>query len=169
MVLWEILLFLYAIKAKRVALVGNILIGSVCASAFLAGAMITGAYGVIGFPLGFAFVFVMGRELIKGAEDVEGDTAAGASTLAVRFGAKQAASWGAALLFLCAAAAPVPALVQYYGRTYGLLIELIVVPGILVATYLVLRFPKRVMFNRAAWILKIEMFLGMVIIGFGRS
>jgi hypothetical protein len=50
-----------------------------------------------------------------------------------------------------------------------LLIELVVVPGILAATYLVLRFPKRVMFNRAAWILKIEMFLGIVVIGLGRS
>ncbi|UCG50901.1 MAG: geranylgeranylglycerol-phosphate geranylgeranyltransferase [Candidatus Latescibacterota bacterium] len=169
MLIWEVLLFLYARKAKRVALVGNILIGSVCASAFLAGAMVIGTYDVVVFPIGFAFVFVMGRELVKGAEDVEGDSAVGASTLAVRFGARRAAHWGAALLFVCAVAAPLPALVQFYGRIYGLLIELVVVPGILAAAYIVLRFPKRVMFNRASWILKIEMFLGIIVIGLGRS
>jgi geranylgeranylglycerol-phosphate geranylgeranyltransferase len=165
---WEAAVFLYAARAKRVTLLGNLIIAGVCSSAFLAGAMIVGSYGVILFPLGFAFVFVLGRELIKGAEDVEGDAQAGAATVAVRYGVQRAVFWGSMLLFLCVIAAPLPALLRYFGRTYGLLAEIFLVPGMLVAAFLVLRYPVRATFNRASWILKIEMFVGLILFGLGR-
>jgi hypothetical protein len=60
-------------------------------------------------------------------------------------------------------------LTRYFGRTYGVLAELLMVPGILVAAYLVLRYPGRTTFNRASWILKIEMFVGLIVLGLGRS
>ena len=162
-------MFFYAARAKRVTLLGNVIIAAVCSSAFIAGAMVTGNYQVVLFPAGFAFVFVLGRELIKGAEDVEGDSQAGAVTIAVRFGPEKAALWGAMLLILCSISAPVPALTHYFGRTYGLMAELLMVPGILTAAYLVLRYPERVTFNRASWILKLEMFIGVIVLGLGRS
>lgn len=168
MVVWEALLFTYAIRVKRVALFGNILIGAVCASAFLVGAMVTGALGIAVIPALFAFVFVLGRELVKGAEDVEGDRLAGARTLAVRCGAARAAQWGAMVLFVCAVAAPVPALVRYFGTTYGILMEVLVVPGILCAAYFVLASPRKTVFGRVSWLLKIEMLVGIVVMGLGR-
>ncbi|MEJ2721160.1 MAG: UbiA family prenyltransferase, partial [bacterium] len=169
LVCWEAAVFLYAARAKRIALVGNVLIAAVCASAFVAGAMVNGYYGVVAFPVVFAFLFVLGRELIKSAEDVEGDAMAGASTVAVRFGPERAAFWGAVVLFSAVVIAPLPALVRYYGRTYGMLMELLVVPGMLAAAYLVLEHPTRKTFNRASWILKIEMFVGLIVLGLGRS
>jgi geranylgeranylglycerol-phosphate geranylgeranyltransferase len=169
MIAWEILLFLYAASAKRVALVGNLLISVVCASAFAVGPMVTGARDVVVFPVCFAFVFVMGRELVKGAEDVEGDGMAGARTLAVRFGATRTAGWGAMLLFLCTAAAPGPVLTGYFSGAYGVLVQLVFVPGVLAAAYLVLKSPRRETFNRASWILKAEMLVGIVGIGLGRT
>ncbi len=169
MAVWEILLFFYASTAKRVALLGNILISAICASAFAVGTVITGVDDVVLYPVCFAFVFVMGRELIKGAEDVEGDRMAGAKTLAVRFGAARTANWGAMLLFLCTAAAPGPALMGYFGRGYGVLVELLVVPGMLAAAYLVLRSPCREIFHRASWILKVEMLVGIAVMGLGRT
>ncbi|UCH84039.1 MAG: geranylgeranylglycerol-phosphate geranylgeranyltransferase [Candidatus Latescibacterota bacterium] len=165
---WETAVFVYAAWAKRVTLLGNVVIAGVCSSAFLAGALITGDYAVVAFPVCFAFLFVLGRELIKGAEDIRGDSLAGAATVAVRFGAERAAFSGAMLLFVCTLIAPLPALVHYFGRTYGLLMELLVVPGMLVAAYLVLRFPGRATFNRVSWILKIEMFVGVLVLGLGR-
>jgi geranylgeranylglycerol-phosphate geranylgeranyltransferase len=166
---WEALLFFYAARIKRSPLLGNVVIAAVCASAFMVGALVTGRYGVLVFPAAFAFVLVMGRELVKGAEDVEGDRLAGARTLAVRYGATRAAKWGAMLLFVCAAAAPVPAVAGYFGRTYGLLSVFLVTPGILAAAVLVLKSPGKTAFNRASWILKIEMFLGIIVMGFGLS
>jgi geranylgeranylglycerol-phosphate geranylgeranyltransferase len=166
---WEALLFFYAARMKRTPLWGNMVIAGVCASAFMVGGLITGRYGVLAFPAAFAFVLVVARELVKGAEDVEGDSLAGARTLAVRFGAERSARWGAMLLCACAAAAPVPALAGFFGRMYGLLALLLVTPGILAAAVLVLRRPGRTAFNRASWILKIEMFAGIVVMGFGLS
>jgi geranylgeranylglycerol-phosphate geranylgeranyltransferase len=168
MAAWEVLLFVYAIKAKRVALVGNVLIAAICASAFLVGAMVTGALGTVAFPLFFAFVFVLAREFVKGAEDVEGDRTAGAQTLAVRCGAARTAQWGAMILFVGALAAPVPALVRYFGGTYGVLMELLVVPGMISAAYLVLGSPHKAVFGRVSWLLKIEMLAGIVVMGLGR-
>jgi geranylgeranylglycerol-phosphate geranylgeranyltransferase len=169
MVAWEILLFLYAAWAKRVALLGNVLISAVCASAFVVGTMITGRHEIIVFPVAFAFVFVMGRELIKSAEDVDGDRSAGASTLAVRWGAENSAQWGALLLLLCTASAALPALTGHFSRDYGVIVGLAVVPGTLFAAYLVLKRPQRDVFHRAAWILKFEMLAGIVVMGLGRT
>jgi geranylgeranylglycerol-phosphate geranylgeranyltransferase len=166
MAVWEALLFLYAARFKRTPLVGNVVIAAVCASAFMVGALITGAYAVLVFPACFAFALVMGRELVKGAEDVEGDGLAGARTLAVRFGPARAAQWGAMTLLACVLAVPVPTLVGYFGRAYGVLAELLVVPGVLAAACLVLRSPGKKAFNRASWILKIEMIAGIVVMGF---
>ena len=169
MVAWEVLLFSYAARVKRVALFGNILIGAVCASAFLVGAMVAGVTGVVVFPAFFAFVFVVGREIVKGAEDIEGDRMAGARTLAVRFGVARTARWGAMVLCLGAMTAPIPALVRYFGGTYGVLMELSVVPGMLAAAYFVLRSPRKAVFSRVSWLLKIEMLAGIIAMGLGRS
>ena len=168
MAAWEALLFAYAIKVKRVALLGNVLIAAVCASAFLVGAMVTGSLGLVAFPAFFAFVFVLGREFVKGAEDVDGDRTAGAKTLAVRCGAERTAGWGAAILFAGTLSAPIPALVRFFGGTYGILVQTLVVPGMLAAAYFVLASPRKVVFGRVSWLLKIEMLLGIVVMGLGR-
>lgn len=169
MLSWEALLFVYAAWGKRVAILGNVLIAAVCASAFTAGAMITGDYEAVVFPAAFAFVFVMGRELVKGAEDVAGDERAGARTLAVRWGGERSARWGALLLFACVAAAPAPAVHGYFTREYGLLAEAAVVPGVLAAACHVLRDPRREVYHLASRILKLEMLAGIVVMGLGRS
>jgi geranylgeranylglycerol-phosphate geranylgeranyltransferase len=166
-VMWEALLFFYAARIKRVALFGNVVIAAVCASAFMVGALVTDRYGVLVFPTAFAFVLVLGRELVKGAEDVEGDRLAGARTLAVRYGPARSSQWGAMLLSACAVTVPLPALTGYFGRAYGVLSAFLVVPGILAAAFLVLRWPGKGAYNRASWILKIEMFLGIIVMGFG--
>ncbi len=169
MAVWEGLLFFYAAKGKRMLLIGNVLVGAVCASAFVVGAAVAGAWSAVAFPFCFAFAFVLAREFIKGAEDVEGDRPAGAATLAVRFGTEKAGEWGSALLFVCVLAAPVPALAEYYGRLYGVLVGLLVVPGMLASSFLVLSRPERNVFNRASWILKVEMLVGILVIGLGRG
>jgi len=72
------------------------------------------------------------------------------------------------VLFVCAVAAPVPALVRYFGAAYGILMEVLVVPGILCAAYFVLASPRKAVFGRVSWLLKIEMLLGIVVMGLGR-
>jgi geranylgeranylglycerol-phosphate geranylgeranyltransferase len=168
MIIWEVLLYYYARAAKRIALLGNLLIASIAASAFWGGAIPTGEFEATGFPVLLAFLLVMGRELLKGAEDVEGDRQAGAATIAVRLGVEKAVCLGALSLFLCVIVSPLPGLTEYYGRTYALVMELLFVPGVLAAAYVALRSRERRVLHRASWILKIQMFFGIVAMGLGR-
>jgi len=166
---WQVLLFAYARRAKRLPLLGNVLVAGIASSAFFAGAFLGGNVGVAVFPGCLAFFFVMGRELVKGAEDIDGDRRAGAATLAVRYGVGRTVRLAVLILAMCVVSLPVPALAGYYGQEYGLIMELVVAPGILAACYLALRSQEKAGYNRASWILKVEMFLGIVAIALGPS
>ncbi len=168
MLIWEVLLFYYAASAKRVALLGNLIVAGVCASAFVIGAMATGAYIDVLFPACVAFTLVLGRELVKGAEDVEGDMSVGARDTGDPFRrrARRALERHAPVAVRGRLAAPRSSSV--YGRLYTVLALLLVVPGLLSAAYLVLKYPGKAMFNRASWILKFDMLVGIVVFGLGR-
>jgi len=162
--IWQVLLFTYARTTKRIMVLGNLVVAAVAGSAFAGGAMVTGAYHAVIFPALFAFVYVMGREIVKGAEDVPGDRSAGVTTLAGSIGVEKAAWLASLLLFVCVFAGPMPGLTRYFGRLYLIMMEMVVAPTILVAAYLVLRFQN---FRAASRILKIGMFLGIVAMGLG--
>lgn len=165
---WQVLLYYYARRGKRVALAGNLMIAAIAASAFVGGAIPTGGFEATGFPALLAFLLVMGRELVKGAEDIPGDRQAGASTIAVRYGAEAALFWASVSLYACVIIAPVPALVGYYGRTYGFVMELLFVPGVLAAAWLALRSREQVALHRTSQILKVQMFFGIIAMALGR-
>ncbi|HWQ67124.1 MAG TPA: geranylgeranylglycerol-phosphate geranylgeranyltransferase [Methanospirillum sp.] len=83
-----ILLWSYASYLKVMPLVGNLTVAYLSASIFLFGGALEGLPGVIeNLPVAGATFFVMlARELIKDAEDMPGDTAAGARTLPILYG-----------------------------------------------------------------------------------
>jgi geranylgeranylglycerol-phosphate geranylgeranyltransferase len=162
---WEALLFLYGRFVKRTMLAGNVLVAAVASSAFVAGALLAGDPGRAAFPVLFAFVFILGRELVKEAEDLEGDRAAGAPTIAVVFGVDRTLRAASVLLFLCTFVAPIPCLTGAFGRGYGVVMELAVVPGLLAAGVLILGHPRRTLLTAVSWILKGEMFLGILAMG----
>jgi geranylgeranylglycerol-phosphate geranylgeranyltransferase len=165
---WQVLLYYYARKGKRITLAGNLLVAAIGASAFVGGAIPTGDFEATIFPALLAFLLVMGRELVKGAEDVPGDRQAGAKTLAVRFGADRAVLWASASLYLCVIVSPVPALVGYYGVTYGFVMELLFVPGVLAAVFVALSRRGRRPLHWTSQILKIQMFFGILAMALGR-
>jgi geranylgeranylglycerol-phosphate geranylgeranyltransferase len=169
MILWEAVLLVYAMRAKRLPLVGNLLVSAVASSAFLVGALASENPRAVTFPIIFAFLFFMGRELVKGAEDIQGDRTAGARTMAVRIGVEKTVFFASCLFLICVVLAPLPVLLERYGRFYALVMELIVVPGLVMAVYLVLNRPRRVILNRVNWLLKIEMFFGIVAMGLGKT
>ncbi|NIM19578.1 MAG: digeranylgeranylglyceryl phosphate synthase [Candidatus Latescibacteria bacterium] len=167
-VIWQMLLYLYSWKAKRLPLVGNLLVSAVASSAFLFGAAVAGTLKPIAFPVIFAFMFMMGRELVKEAEDLEGDKQVGASTLPVRLGVERTVLVAVIFLLFCAIVAPLPVLLDHYGGFYAALMEIFFVPGLLVASYLVLNREGQVVLNRVSWILKIELFFGIIAVGLGK-
>lgn len=80
-----LLLIVYAARLKRTPLIGNIAVSYLAASMFLFGGALDGVPG-ISQVMPFAamtFFAMLARELVKDAEDVEGDRASGAATLPI--------------------------------------------------------------------------------------
>lgn len=79
----SLLLVLYALKLKGIPFAGNISVSYLSASIFLFGGALYGLPGLINnFPVALiTFFAILSREILKDAEDVEGDKAGGAKTL----------------------------------------------------------------------------------------
>ncbi|MHA1684814.1 MAG: UbiA family prenyltransferase [Candidatus Heimdallarchaeaceae archaeon] len=95
---------LYDFKFKKLGFVGNAVIGANVIALFIYGSLHT--YLVYGEQFNWIPICIgigagmgnIGREVIKGLPDIEGDRKAGNKTLAVRFGARKAAIIAAILL-----------------------------------------------------------------------
>jgi geranylgeranylglycerol-phosphate geranylgeranyltransferase len=155
---WTALLHLYSWKAKRIFLAGNILVSAVVSSAFLLGAFTAGDVGAGIIPAIFTFFFVMGRELVKDTEDLEGDRECGARTVPVVAGPGRALTAAAVILILLAVAIPVPWLKGIYGKWYLLAMLLSVLPVLVVSCVLCLR---RNTPSKVSQLLKLGMFCGV--------
>jgi 4-hydroxybenzoate polyprenyltransferase len=130
--------------------------------------MLAGAPAAAAMPVAIAFTFVLSREVIKSAEDVDGDAPSGVSTIAVVMGEDRARAIAATMMLVLAMLIPVPAIVGHYGPGYFWPMEGLVVPSLMVSSLIVIRNPSRRTFNRASWILKAGMFFGIVGIALAR-
>lgn len=85
-----ILLFYYAKIFKKTFLVGNLIVAYAAGSTFIFGALANNnlKYGII--PATFAFLYTIIRELIKDAEDVEGDRLMASRSIPVILGKSSA-------------------------------------------------------------------------------
>jgi geranylgeranylglycerol-phosphate geranylgeranyltransferase len=90
----SLLLWVYAASLKRVPLVGNLAVSYLAASIFLFGGALVGIDGLIqNVPLaGIVVLAMLSRELLKDAEDVEGDAEGGARTLPMIVGVRTTAA-----------------------------------------------------------------------------
>jgi geranylgeranylglycerol-phosphate geranylgeranyltransferase len=111
-------LALYDLRLKRTPLWGNLLVSALASAAFPFGALAAGQLGRAWIPALFAFLFHLGREIIKDLEDVEGDRAQGARTLPLAVGEPLAARLAASILLFLAAFTWWPWLAGVYGWGY---------------------------------------------------
>ena len=138
-IVWVCLLHLYSAVFKRLYLAGNLIVSSISASGFLLGAFAGGNISVGFVPASFTFLFSMGRELVKDSEDLEGDRACGARTIPIVSGKKTALSAAIAIFIALAFGFPLPYILGYYGKTYGLIMISTVVPIMVAAIVLTAR------------------------------
>jgi geranylgeranylglycerol-phosphate geranylgeranyltransferase len=164
---WQVALAFYARWAKRWLIVGNVVVAAISSSAFLAGALVANNAAAALIPGLIAFVFVVCREIVKGAEDVEGDRKGNVSTLAVLMGVPRAGTVAAVLMLLLAALMPVPALIDRYDAGYLLVMELLVAPVLLISALRVSDSRLRRDFTLTSRMLKLGMFLGIAAIALG--
>jgi len=105
-----VLLIAYAAKLKSTPFIGNIVVAYLSASIFLFGGALNGFDGlVLIIPIAAITFFAMvSRELLKDAEDVEGDRAGGADTLPLRIGIKKTSELALITAILAVAASFIP-------------------------------------------------------------
>jgi geranylgeranylglycerol-phosphate geranylgeranyltransferase len=105
-----LILVLYAAKLKSMPVIGNVAVAYLAASIFLFGGAFAGWDAlVLMIPLAaITFFATMVREILKDAEDVEGDAAGGADTLPIRIGIQSTAriALGFALVAVVASVIP---------------------------------------------------------------
>ncbi len=103
-----LLLIVYAAKLKKMPLLGNLSVAYLSGSIFLFGGVLVGPESfVVTLPL-FAITFfgTLAREILKAAEDIEGDAAGGEHTLPMILGV-QKSGYLSVVLILCAIAASI--------------------------------------------------------------
>lgn len=160
----SILLVAYAATLKRLPLVGNLAVSYLAGSMFLFGGALSGPAGIIQV-LPFAvmtFFAMLARELVKDAEDVEGDRASGAVTVPIRYGIRTTAVLALVSAMLASFASLIP--FQWWGVMY--LGGILIVDGILLAACLKAAgctTPDAVKSSGASVLLKAGMFASLIV------
>jgi len=121
----SLLLVAYGARLKGIPLAGNLAVAYLTGSVFLFGGALAGMPGLVRLaPLAvMSFLATMARELLKDAEDVEGDAAGGASTLPLRIGVKRTTYWAFVFVLLSAVASIAP--FRWWGVPYLAMIGIV--------------------------------------------
>jgi geranylgeranylglycerol-phosphate geranylgeranyltransferase len=160
----SLLLVAYAGWLKRTLLLGNLAVAYLSGSMFLFGGALTGLPGffhVLPFAI-MTFFAMLARELVKDAEDVEGDQASGAATLPFRYGIRATVFLALACAILSTGASLVPFTVWGIPYLAGILL---VDAFILVAVLKAVRSqtPDDVKKSGASTLLKLGMFASLIV------
>jgi len=161
---WVVLLHLYSWRLKRMYLAGNILVALVAGSGFLLGAFAGGDTMAGLIPAIFTFFFVMGREIVKDTDDLEGDRACKAMTFPVKSGRKTALGTALVIFLSLCVSLPLPSYVGFYRMAYGFIMLLAVVPVLLLSIWIIL---KDRPLGLVSTLLKVGMFFGCAAFYFG--
>ena len=162
------LMILYAIKLKKKAIWGNLLVSFILGLAFIFAASAFGNYKIGIVPAVLAFLFTLIREIIKDMEDVIGDKQFDAKTLPVIIGINKTKSIVAFLMFVLIIVILIPYLIGIYGMYYLIVVVISVgIPVVLMIGYLLIGRNKK-KYSYLASILKVEIFFGLLSIYLGK-
>lgn len=165
-VVWVVLLHLYSAYLKRIFLAGNLIVSAVSSSGFLLGAFTGGRISSGVIPAVFTFMFMLGRELVKDCEDIEGDLACGARTIPIVKGKRYTLIAAVVIFAALALCFPLPYFLDLYAGSYVLIMMFTVVPVLVVSIALAIRESS---LGIVSAILKLGMFFGIVAFYFGAS
>jgi len=163
-----LMLAMYDIKLKSVPLAGNIVVAALGGLAFVYGGLAGQSVFRALLPAFFAFFLHAGRELVKDAADVRGDSLAGITTAATAWGKRTACALASAVLLMLAALVVVPFVLGYFGKTYFIIIALGVLPVLLYASLSPFHDISEKNLRWISLLLKLDMPVGImaVIVGF---
>ena len=161
---WVVLLHVYSWRLKRMYLAGNILVALVAGSGFLLGAFAGGDLMAGLIPAAYTFFFVIGREIVKDTDDIEGDRACRATTFPVTSGRRKALNTALVIFLALCVSLPLPSFAGFYRMAYGLIMLCTVVPMLLLSICIIL---KNRSLGLVSTLLKVGMFFGCIAFYFG--
>jgi geranylgeranylglycerol-phosphate geranylgeranyltransferase len=163
-----ILLWAYAAVLKQVALVGNLVVSFLGGLTFVYGGSVVYAAVAGLIPALFAFLFHLGREIVKDAEDMKADAALGARTLPIRIGLRPALVCAAVVFGVLAALTPFPYTFGLYRWSYFLVVFFGVDLVLLVLMVWLFLAPSSRNLRTASAVLKADMLVGLLALFLGR-
>ncbi len=157
----SVFLVLYTLTLRRLLLIGNLVVGVLTGLTFISGGVAVGAIGGAVIPAVFASLFTTAREVIKDIQDVRGDGMSGLTSLAVKWGQRQAMYVSFVFLALVILVSPLPYFLGVYS-VYYLICVVVGVDLILVYCMLTLLFSlTEKSAARVASIMKFDIFVGL--------
>ena len=157
-----VLLFFYNSFIKNTVLIGNIVISFLTGLAFIYGGEAVGNIKGGFIPAVFAFLFHLGREVIKDAEDIEGDSAAELCTFPIKYGIKKSTYFAVTVFIFLSLFTLYPYLFLGYSLTYLLIVIFGVDLTISYVIYSLFKNPDRYSLRRVNNILKMDMLIGLL-------
>jgi len=163
-----IFLIFYGHTLKRKLFWSNFTVSFVSALAFVYGGVTTKDFALSLIPAVFAFLFHMGREIIKDAQDFKGDLSLNVSSFPTRCGIRFSLALTTIIFSFLILLTSLP----YLFRIFSLPYLIMVIPGVdLVLLYVVWSMWKDSStsnLGRLSTLLKIDMFLGLAAIYIGK-
>lgn len=163
-----VFLVLYSYILKKTVLWGNLTVSAVSALAFVYGGIATKDFRLSLIPAGFAFLFHLGREILKDIEDIKGDSSADASTLPIKRGVKFSLDVCTLIFLLLIGSTIVPYLLHVFSLLYLGAVVLGVDLGLIYIIWSMHRNHSPSHLHRLSNLLKIEMFAGLAAIFLGK-
>ncbi len=157
-----VILFLYSWKLKKLGFLGNLTVATLSSLCIVYGGLAASAKTArYLLPAVYAFLVILGREILKGIEDVVGDRMHGVNTIAVKYGIRTATVVGFAILFSVVAISPLPYLLYDYNLLY-LALAIIGVDIPVIIASLIMRKPTPERAWRATRLLKAPLICGLL-------
>ena len=160
----------YAMLFKRVMILGHIVTAFLSAFGFLFGAWASGlsAVGLPMYAFLFGFLFHLGREFLKAAEDREADLQGGAKTFAVLTSAKLSVIVATAILTVLGIIAWLPFFTENFNWVYLVIVALGIDLGLAVLLVWALKNSVPEILSKVNFYLKWQMALGLLALWVGK-
>jgi len=163
----SLLLLFYNLRAKKIPVIGNLIIALLAGMTFITGGMAVNldlAFVIPG-PLVaaiFAFLFHLVREIIKDIQDIDGDRQAGATTLPQLIGVQRSLLLSLIIFFLLVLFTLLPIFMGWFGPVYKIITVYIIDLPLLAFLIFLWGNPSSGMLRFGSMWLKVGMALGVV-------
>ncbi len=162
------LLILYSRFWKGRPLFGNVVVALVASLALIYGGIAVRLVEPAIWAALLAFLFHLGREIIKDMADLPGDLEHGIRTLPTVWGIPAARLGVTSAFFLLALALPLPYYLGNFRFEYILISLIGVLPVLIAATWLVWKWLRPEQLHLLSVIVKLDMLVGLAALYFGR-